>query len=546
MKNKKVLFGIMGLIVLFSYFGKNPIWAEDIEDSITNNPEIIKQEETEEMKQQKKETLLMIQECLKEMRTKFVEMDNKVAKAKKQKEFENYPAIRLNIDTPVFGLVSMSNNKLKIRKDVSTVDIANGYSIKDIVNKSSIKLPDFTVGSIVVTTRDVDIDENMSYEDANITLLKMMQYMSQLNNANEFMDFQINRTFRGYIDKDKSDKLNDIKTRNSKVKSNLIDLDKKITYLSIVKYNEENITKIVKKYREISDKNYEIEVSVKDVLMSEGDIVKLQKSEIGLEGEIVELTKEIEEEYQLALMNIDEKKMLTSFKLELVTRKNEVESYVENASETQKIEGTENEVKNESEEQEKDIEKKNTATETVTKYEVTSKNTLEYMNTAIANVDEKIKKYISEKEEAKEDSEELPVENEEVANKGDVTKIEVKELSVDEKKEILEQLYRIYIEFLDRENKFYMDNTNYLLKDTTDKISDLTGKTNGNVLSSMKYMYLELPDQLELYINKNNRSSQLELKRLTTELKDELKNIVKVNINVNQLYKKMLQEEMMS
>lgn len=373
----------------------------------------------------------MIQECLKEMRMKFVEMDNKVAKVKKQKEFENYPAIRLNVDTPVFGLVSMSNNKLKIRKDVSTVDVANGYSIKDIVNKSSIKLPDFTVGSIVVTTKDVDINENMSYEEANITLLKMMQYMSQLNNANEFMDFQINRTFRGYIDKDKSDKLNDIKSRNSKVKSNLIDLDKKITYLSIIKYNEENITKIAKKYREISDKNYEIEVLAKDVLMSEEDIIKLQKSEIGLEGEIVELTKEIEEEYQLALMNIDEKKMLTSFELELVTRKNGVESYVENASEIKKIEEIK---KEEKEEQEKDTEKKDSATEIVTKYEVTSKNTLEYMNTAIANVDEKIKKYISEKEETKEDSKELPVENEEVANKGDVTKIEVKELSADEKR----------------------------------------------------------------------------------------------------------------
>ena len=424
----------MGSIVLFSYFGKNQILAENIENNMTNNIEVIEQEETEEIKQQKKETLLMIQECLKEMRTKFVEMDNKVAKVKKQKEFENYPAIRLNIDTPVFGLVSMSNNKLKIRKDVSTVDIANGYSIKDIVNKSSIKLPDFTVGSIVVTTKDVAIDENMSYEDANVTLLKMMQYMSQLNNAIEFMDFQINRTFRGYIDKDKSDKLNDIKARNSKVKSNLIELDKKITYLSIIKYNEENITKIAKKYREISDKNYEIEVSVKNVLMSEEDIVKLQKNEIGLEGEIVELTKEIEEEYQLALINIDENKMLTSFKLELVTRKNEVESYMKGAIETKKIEEIKNEDDNESKEQENDIEKKDTATEIVTKYEVTSKNTLEYMNTAIANVDEKIKKYISEKEEAEEDSKELPVENEEVANKGDVTKIEVKELSVDEKK----------------------------------------------------------------------------------------------------------------
>lgn len=44
----------MGSIVLFSYFGKNPILAENIDDSITNNTEMIQQEETEEIKQQKK------------------------------------------------------------------------------------------------------------------------------------------------------------------------------------------------------------------------------------------------------------------------------------------------------------------------------------------------------------------------------------------------------------------------------------------------------------------------------------------------------------
>ena len=53
-------------------------------------------------------------------------IDEKVSASRNLLEYEKYPAVRLNIDTPYFGIYSIINSKLKIRDDVSTVDMASG------------------------------------------------------------------------------------------------------------------------------------------------------------------------------------------------------------------------------------------------------------------------------------------------------------------------------------------------------------------------------------------------------------------------------------
>lgn len=543
MKKEKVLLCIMSFLVVFVLLGNNNIFAEELENMENNKEqtESIKKEDIEK-ENRKKEILKMIDECLNEIRAKLVSIENKEAKVKKQKEFENYPAIRLNVDTPFFGFISMVDNKLKIRKDVSTVDVANGYSIKDIVNKNKIKLPDFTVGSIVVTTREVVIDDKMSYEDANLALLKIMQYISQLDSANEFLDFQINRTFRGYIDKEKSDNINDIKNRNNKMTSALIELDKKITYLHIINIDESTLSKIYQDYDKISLNNKSINTAVKDMLMSSETLTKLQKDITDTEKNLEKLTTTIDKEYEKALASIDEEKMLKSVKAELVKRRDSVKKYIDDSVYTKKINS--NDVENKEKSQDI-VDEKNS--EIITKYEVTSKNTLDYLNASISSIDEKITKYIKEDDEIKtnDENKNQPV-SQEVANKEDVTKIEVKELTKDEKKALTDDIYRIYNDFLTRENKFYLDNTNFLINDTTKKTSDLIGKTDGDILTSMKYMYIELPDKLKDYINNNNMNSKRELKRLTKNLKDELDTIVNSNVKVTELYEKMIQEELKS
>lgn len=547
MKKGKVLLCIMCFLFLVILLG-NGVFAQDLENDINVNNEQVEENKKEELEKEnrKKEILKMIDECLNEIRAKLTDIENKEAKVKKQKEFENYPAIRLNVDTPVFGFISMVDNKLKIRKDVSTVDVANGYSIKDIVNKNKIKLPDFTVGSIVVTTRDVVIDEKMSYEDANLALLKIMQYISQLDSANEFLDFQINRTFRGYIDKEKSDNINDIKNRNNKIASSLIELDKKITYLHIIKIDNESLTKIYQNYDNISSKNKSINISVKDMLMSSDTLTNLKKDTIKLEEDLVEFTTDVDKEYNKAINSIDEEKMLKGMKEELVSRKDTVKKYIDESVYTKKINlTTKEDSENEVEEKSK-LEDKND--EIITKYEVTSKNTLDYLNASISTIDEKIAKYtnLNKDENEKEDDEKNTPISQEVANKEDVTKVEVKELTKDEKKALVDDIYRIYNDFLTRENKFYLDNTNFLINDTTKKTSDLIGKTDGDILSSMKYMYIELPDKLKDYINNNNMSSKRELKKLTKNLQKELETIVDSNEKVTKLYNEMIQNELKS
>lgn len=547
MKKGKVLLCIMCFLFLVILLG-NGVFAQDLENDINVNNEQVEENKKEELEKEnrKKEILKMIDECLNEIRAKLTDIENKEAKVKKQKEFENYPAIRLNVDTPVFGFISMVDNKLKIRKDVSTVDVANGYSIKDIVNKNKIKLPDFTVGSIVVTTRDVVIDEKMSYEDANLALLKIMQYISQLDSANEFLDFQINRTFRGYIDKEKSDNINDIKNRNNKIASSLIELDKKITYLHIIKIDNESLTKIYQNYDNISSKNKSINISVKDMLMSSDTLTNLKKDTIKLEEDLVEFTTDVDKEYNKAINSIDEEKMLKGMKEELVSRKDTVKKYIDESVYTKKINlSTKEDGENEVEEKSK-LEDKND--EIITKYEVTSKNTLDYLNASISTIDDKIAKYtnLNKDENEKEDDEKNTPISQEVANKEDVTKVEVKELTKDEKKALVDEIYKIYNDFLTRENKFYLDNTNFLINDTTKKTSDLIGKTDGDILSSMKYMYIELPDKLKDYINNNNMSSKRELKKLTKNLQKELETIVDSNEKVTKLYNEMIQNELKS
>lgn len=549
MKKGEVLLCIMSFIFCIMLLG-NTAFAQDIGNDIINNDKQVEENNKEDLEKEnrKKEILKMIDECLDEIRSKLMDIENKEAKVKKQKEFENYPAIRLNVDTPVFGFISMVDNKLKIRRDVSTVDVANGYSIKDIVNKNKIKLPDFTVGSIVVTTRDVVIDEKMSYEDANLALLKIMQYISQLDSANEFLDFQINRTFRGYIDKEKSDSINDIKNRNSKITSSLIELDKKVVYLHIIKIDDNTLKEINQNYDNISLKNKNINTSVKDMLMSQDTLAKLQKDIIKEEEDLTKLTKTIDKEYDNAINKIDEEKMLKAMKEELTLRKDAVKKYIDDSVYTKKIDSSDEE-NNDNKKQESIEDKSN---EIITKYEVTSKNTLDYLNSSIATIDEKIAKYTNLNKDKTENETNIDDENkdkpisQEVANKEDVTKVEVKELTKEEKKVLTDEIYRIYNDFLSRENKFYLDNTNFLINDTTKKTSDLIGKTDGDILSSMKYMYIELPDRLKDYINSNNMNSKRELKKLTKSLQKELETIVNSNVKVTKLYNEMIQNELKS
>ena len=148
---KKISFLFIILTVILSFDFNSKIYAQENE-----NTEVTKQEDKE-----KEQIITLINECLNNIELKINNIDQKVEKVKKQKEFEYYPAIRLNVDSPILGMKTVLENKLRVKKDITTSDVASKYSIRDIIKNKKIKLPDSYLGAIIVSTREVSIDSTM-------------------------------------------------------------------------------------------------------------------------------------------------------------------------------------------------------------------------------------------------------------------------------------------------------------------------------------------------------------------------------------------------
>lgn len=178
----------------------------------------------------------------------------------------------------------MVDQKLKIKNDVSTVDVAKGYSIKDVVNNMSIKLPDIKIGNIVVSTKDVKLDDSISESDAKIAITKLIQYISQVENTDELLDKRINNIFEGYIPKEKLDKIDSLKEKLNNISSNLISKDDDILTISLIN-NDENSKSIVTKYYDINDRVYDYKIAVNNVLLSKEELDDLETKSVSLELE---------------------------------------------------------------------------------------------------------------------------------------------------------------------------------------------------------------------------------------------------------------------
>ena len=69
------------------------------------------------------------------------------------------------------------------------------------------------VAGIIVKTKDVKFDEDISLADANLSVRKLMQYSKTVDNVTEFLNNQINKIYKGYIDKSKNENITDIKRK---------------------------------------------------------------------------------------------------------------------------------------------------------------------------------------------------------------------------------------------------------------------------------------------------------------------------------------------
>ena len=462
-------------------------------------------EENQDENIDKQELILVINDCVNEIKNNLKEMDKVLEQLDKTEEYEKYPAIRLNIDTPFFGLGAMVDQKLKIKNEVSTVDVAKGYSIKNITNNMSIKLPDFKVGNIVVSTRDVKFDENISIEDAKASILKLVQYISQTKNTSELLNKRINHVFEGYIPKEKSDKINSLNNKLVEISNNIISKDEDIITITLIS-NDEDSKEIVSKYYDINNRIYNLEKTLDNVLLSKEELESIEKESINLELESLEYLKKVSNEKDKITNELNIEVLLNNTMEVLKNKKIALDEYV-----SKSFTYLEDSLNDQDEINSDDKEK-------IQQYEITSKYIIDYEQTLLNSLDDKIKYYI--------------------ATNTDENINEEKNISDDEKKSLLRDVIKLYNDFVSKENKFYLDNLNYILRDTTYKLSKLPEYTDAKTVKDIKYIYVSLPEEIDDLLDKYNAKSTLQTEALTNSLKDRLLRIVDSNIQVNMEYSK--------
>lgn len=552
-----ILFWVYAIFV-------SPIFANEIQTN-TNQEENTHVDEKvavysndnlteEELQKQKDELLKMLKEIMNQMRIDIKRIDEKFVQIRQVEEYEKYPAIRLNIDTPIFGLDSIVDSKLKIKQDVSATDIANGYSIRYILKNNSLKLPDKYLAGIIVGTRDVKLDDKISLSDANAALIKLMQYTKMIDNTLEFLENQVNKFFKGYIEKEKEEKINDILKKLTKLEENLLEQDKKIMMLSMISFDEEQVQiyqSLREKYQEISKKTKENQENVNNMLIKEQTLIKIQKEVLELESNMIDFSAEVEDDLKLAKESIDVEKMLISLQTTVKNRYQKITKLEENSVTKKEIlqekqEESEGQNKTQSEQNKENVdgssESKIETTEEIKNYDLTSKNILSSIEEDIIKVlDEKVKEFVKEEKKSAEDMENS---NDPQVQEENGKKEEEKQLSKEEKFDLLEQMYTLYQNYLIKENKFYLDNINFTLKNTTAKVSDLSKYTKSDILSQMRYIYLELPNSLEQYSDTTNFNSMLEIRTMSNQLLKELNQLLQTYMQVTKIYQTLNVDEM--
>lgn len=505
----------------------------EVNENNVNNSETT--QESEELKLQKEQLNNMIKQLLDEILVKINYIDQRVEEIRSTEEYETYPAIRLNMDTPLFGLVKVTNNKLNITQDVSAADVASGYSIRTVIKNRSIKLPDVTFAGIVVSTRDVKLNEDIELSDANNAVLKLMQYSQKADSAIEFLDKQINKNFREYIPKEKLEQITELQRRLSKLEENLVTQDMNTIKLDMLVENKEEqdaLNNYYNTFKELSSNIKQSKIVVDNVLIADEALRDAQRDVIDIEARSLELTDGLEKALLSQKENINLEVMLNRMKERLENRQKSIEEYVLNSVEKREVKKDEEVVNENNNSDEQIVDEQNTnldeniTIEEIKKYDVTSADIVGILKQDIDNIETLIEKYFPTKVEGNEEQVETAEEN----------NVEKEEITLEEKESVLEQLYDIYKDYITKENKFYTANVNSQLKATTSKTTDISKYTDSNVLEEMKYIYLELPETLEDYLDYCNTSLYIEVEDLSNKLSEQLNKLVDTYLKMEKIY----------
>ncbi len=471
MSYNKIFSKIIIISIICITINSKLVYAID-ENSIDNSIQNIEDEQY--IAKVTETELASIEKLLEYINKEVKSIDDKIALSRTMPEYEKYPAVRLNIDTPYFGMFSIINSKLKIRNKVSTVDIASGYSIRNIINKRTIKIETFEVSNIVVITRDLKIDKEMTSSDAKTCILKLVEYLDQAKSVNKFLDKQLTVMIKGYLLKDKNDKIYDIDQQTKEIEENLSFSAQELSYINAL--TDSDITEDINTLYKYKDEIISTESKLKSILISKEKLDEIFNNLLKSNAEIKLFRFNVNKKYLELSSDIDLEKAINL----IILKMNNELLYIQDYIDKSKIEIV-------SQLEDNTIEAENVA-----------ENSDSEINTAsVKNIKEKqyenIYKIASETifQNMKKDIDRVNVILNKVVQNNMVNEEQTENVEKLDEKKLAEELLKIYIEFLNKQNVFLTENVKINITDIK-QFNDI----NINSFEDIEYIYINISDIL--------------------------------------------------
>ena len=509
---KTKIFKIMLVVVLVSgvlvFLSTNSFFAASSDDKAT---EIYQTNSDNTALKVSDSNFRLIQRLNDNLKQQISIINTKIDNLRKTDAYSNFPAVRLNVDTPMFGISDIVNSELKITYEVSNSDISSHYSINDIINQNKIKVPSYTVASLVVKTRDIEINKNMTQSDANIVIFKLLEYLDQAKSVSTRLDDQINDILKGYINKDKKntiDSINndilDISNKNTNVYNNLDQL-----YLlksdNIVEYTNQfnDMYIVLMNYKKLADNNLtKLEV-----------LTNINKDLENKQLTVINTSNDIQKLYNSKTLDINKSDLLSNVYDKIKYQNDYIVKYISSSDGT--FQGNRNFC------YDNEINNLNALVEKT--YSITSKNISDEM--------QKIKDDIEKQNSDYQKSIAQQNQSQNSNNANDKNAVN------DENIKLLKSLATTYLDYLNKQAQFMQDNIDMLIKDSSTKLTNIGKNTNYDISNYIEYVNIDYYNDINKIKQNVNNSSMASMEDYIEKLKNELQTVLDNNLKINKLYR---------
>lgn len=441
-----------------------------------------------------------INNYIESMNEKLKNIDDLILYMKSQKEYTKYPAVRLNVQTPFLGIAAMTENKLSINDNISIFDRTQSYSIRDVLNKKSIKIPSFSIGGITILTKDVRIySTELTKEELMQVLNSLKLYDKKLDEVYLFVQEQKNNIFLDYIDKDIKQRIDEYRTDTLQIQKELLDNNDKLVLLHIISTSlNDDYTNIVTNYSKIYESSLKILDELSNILITKDELDKIKENISNLKEELTKVNTEINLMYEVEILNLDVNKILSNINENVRFYILDIEDYIKNSYIEEELND-------------------NATKSLIEKYEIKDKSILEELVTFYDEINLKIKE--RENTEVEEFSKKVYTKEEDVV--------------------FIENVNKNYYSLLNKVQKFYENNLKYILNLDIKEVESIMKYTDINVSKYLQILYFDLQNNINSF-EKINSDSVIGTLNLINSYKNSRDTLMVYNEEIYSIYEEKL------